>query len=84
MKDSFQFSMLKGVFLKQDALDLLTKITDLKIKYHENKIVHSDTPEDIKSRENRIKQLQKDLYEARMFIQNKEGLIDLSSDITIK
>lgn len=81
--EGFKFQLLKGSFTKEDALTLITRMTDVKIRYHEDKIEHSDNEEDIKMRENRIKQLQKDLYEARKKIEHQEGRIELQSEIAL-
>ncbi len=61
--------LLKGTYSKAEALGLLTKLIDVKIKFHEEKIKNTDSIEDIKMRETRIKELQKNLYEARIFIE---------------
>ena len=50
---------------------------------NEDKIRFTDNEEDIKMREGRIKQLQKDFFEARMYIERLQGTIELHSDIMI-
>lgn len=80
-KHSFQ--LLKGSFTKEEALSILTKMADIKIKYHEDKIHNSSNEEDIKMRENRIKQLQRDLYEARQYIEKQNGRVELNTEITL-
>lgn len=61
--------LLNGQFSAQDALDLLTQMVYVKIQFHENKISQSDNEEDIKIREKRIKDLQRELYDARQYIE---------------
>jgi peptidoglycan hydrolase CwlO-like protein len=70
--------LIQGEFNPKDALELLTQMIHIKIKYHENKIVNNSTEEDIKSRESKIKKLQKELYELRENInsKNKSYLIE--------
>lgn len=80
----YSFQLLHGSFGKDEALDILTRMVDVKIKYHENKILRSDNAEDIKMREKRIKQLQKDLFEARKTIENKKDRIELTSEINLQ
>lgn len=53
-------TLIKGKFSPTDALHLLQDLEKLKIKYHENKISQTDSEEDIKMRETRIKQIQAD------------------------
>ncbi|MBS1635674.1 MAG: hypothetical protein JST26_07100 [Bacteroidetes bacterium] len=75
--------LLKGSFTKEEAISLLTRLVDVKIKYHEDKIHQTSSEEDIKMRENRIKQLQKELYEARLHIEKQQGRIELNSEIIL-
>ena len=81
---AYTFQLLKGTFSKEEAIDLLTRMVDAKIKHHENKINDSDNEEDVKMREKRIKQLQKDLYEARLNIGSRNGRAELNSEISIQ
>ncbi len=75
--------LIQGEFSTPDALELVTKMVQLKIKYHENKIVTDTSEEDIKYRESKIKSLQKELAELReaMGLNNKnvklEGTIKI-------
>ncbi len=76
-------NILDGTFNKTDTLDLLTKFIDVKIKFQEQKIKSSHNEEDLKMRENRIKSLQKDLYNAREYLQKQNDSITLTSIINI-
>ena len=78
-----KINIIKGQFKPSEALSIITKMIDVKIKFQEEKIKTSDNEEDIKMRENRIKSLQKELYESRKFIESHRGLISLQSDIQI-
>lgn len=75
--------LIQGEFSTPDALELVTQMVQLKIKYHENKIVTDTREEDIKYRESKIKRLQKDLAGLReaMGLNNKnvklEGTIKI-------
>ena len=75
-----KIKLIQGQFSANDALELISKIIDTKIKFHENKITANCTEEDIKMRERKIKHLQKDLFEARNYISNAE-IINLESEI---
>jgi hypothetical protein len=76
--------LIKGHFTSKDALDIITRMVHEKIKYHESKISSHSNEEDSKHGEKRIKQLQKDLYEIRKYIESKGGLIDINSFIEIE
>lgn len=74
--------LLKGNFSQSEALDILTQLVHVKIKFHESKIEKSDNEEDIKMRENRIKKLLQDFYEAKQLIL-KQKQCDLNAAINI-
>ncbi len=57
--------LIQGQFNAKEAIDIITQMIHVKIKYHENKISGTSLEEDIKSRETKIKRLQKELFEAR-------------------
>ncbi|MCU0442696.1 MAG: hypothetical protein MUE96_09885 [Bacteroidia bacterium] len=76
--------LLQGSFSKADALDLIEALLRVKIAYHEQKIGSDSNEEDIKMREQRIKQLQDDLQEARKSIAAlNQHMVTLSSVIEI-
>lgn len=77
-----EIQLLKGNFTQSEALDILTQLIHIKIKFHENKIEKSDNEEDIKMRENRIKKLLQDLYEAKQVI-IRQKQCDLNAEIII-
>lgn len=77
-------TLLQGSFSKADALDLMEALLQVKIAYHEQKIGVDANEEDIKMREQRIKQLQEDLQEARKSITLvNEQVVTLRSVIEI-
>ncbi|GHB72574.1 hypothetical protein [Persicitalea jodogahamensis] len=75
--------LIKGQFQPNDAVEIITRMVDVKIRYHEGKITSESAEEDIKMRERRIKQLQKELFELRQYMEDKPGKISLNSTITI-
>ncbi|MBI1267796.1 MAG: hypothetical protein GC193_10250 [Cryomorphaceae bacterium] len=78
-----KIEIIKGAYSSADAAELLIRIVDAKIKFHEGKINASDNEEDIKMRENRIRKLQQDLHEVRQYLKNADGRINLQSDLII-
>ncbi|MBN8701781.1 MAG: hypothetical protein J0M08_01865 [Bacteroidetes bacterium] len=78
-----KIKLIQGAFGKEDAVSLLTQIIHVKIKFHENKIQKSHNEEDIKMRESRIKQLQKELYELRSAVNSITGIVYLDSTIEV-
>ena len=75
--------LIQGHFETKEAIDLVTKMIHIKIKFQEYKINNSSNEEDVKMRENRIKQLQKDLFNARESIKKLKGKITIQSEILI-
>ncbi len=75
--------LIKGSFTAQEAIDIITQMINVKIKFQENKIANSDSEEGIKMREKRIKDLQQDLNDARKFIENHEENISLQSELIL-
>lgn len=63
---------------------MLTRMTQIKVGYHERQISTSDNEEDIKWREKRIKDLQRDLQAARQYIaQHQQNGVHLEADVLV-
>ena len=75
--------LIQGEFNANDALELITQLIHVKIKYHENKINADATEEDIKRRESKIKLLQKELYEFKDAFVSKKGSVKMDSVINV-
>lgn len=75
--------ILKGSFNKKEAIDLITEIINIKVKYQEEKINGTINEEDIKMREQRIKHLQNELHKARSIIEKQTEPINLDGHINI-
>ena len=75
--------LIHGSFEKEDALDLITELVQVKIRYHENKIGRSENEEDIERREGRIRQLQMDLAKLREEFNQQSNRIAIQSNIEI-
>ncbi|MDZ4667339.1 MAG: hypothetical protein SGJ00_05590 [bacterium] len=75
--------LIDGEFLPQEALEILTQMISIKIKFHEGKISKNEVEEDVKAREAKIKRLQKDLYELRKAITSGENSVHISAQISI-
>ena len=76
--------LIQGQFSMQEAIDIITKMVDVKIKFQEGKITDSCSEEDVKMREKRIKNLQKELQDVRNFITDKNTTIEMQSLIEIE
>ena len=80
-----ELQLIKGKFEIEDALNLITKLVETKIKYLESKINNQgfNSEEDIKRREKRIIELQNELKQVRdNFLLLSSG-IELNASITI-
>ncbi len=77
-------NLFEGVYSAQESKELLTQMIHVKIKFNEQKIAENSNEEDIKMREQRIKLLQKELYEARQFIDQQNSSISITGEISIQ
>jgi Spy/CpxP family protein refolding chaperone len=75
--------LIQGKFDTNDALDIISQMIEVKIKYHENKITAESQMEDIKYRENKIKQLQKQLFDTRNFLLHQQGTVAIDATISL-
>lgn len=75
--------LIDGVFESKDALDIVTQMIQVKIRYHENKITGNSNPEDIKFRDNKIRKLQHELDHARKHISALDGKVNLHAKVDI-
>ncbi|PBQ30593.1 hypothetical protein CNR22_01995 [Sphingobacteriaceae bacterium] len=75
--------LIQGQFTAKDAIAIVTKMIDVKIRFHEEKIESADHAEDIKMRETRIKSLQKELYSFRKTIEALGDNVSVQSEINI-
>lgn len=73
--------IIEGEFSSQDAMELLTQMIAIKIRFHENKINTSENEEDIKAREGKIKRLQKNLFESRNDINKLSKSVKINATI---
>lgn len=65
MNGTMNMQLIQGEFSPVDALELITRMIHVKIKFHEERIDQNSSEEDIKYRESKIKQLQKELFHVR-------------------
>jgi hypothetical protein len=76
--------LIEGEFKPSETLDLISQMIDLKIKFHESKISNDSNLEDIKYRESKIKDLQKELNQFRKNIKSKTNSVKVDSVILIE
>ena len=69
-----KLELLQGQYSSNDIIDIVSKIIQVKINYHEQKISSSDNEEDIELREKKIKGLQEKLQEIRLNLKNKNAI----------
>ena len=54
-----ELQLLNGTFSSKESIDILNQLFQVKIKFHEDKISRLSNLEEIKMREQRIKELQR-------------------------
>jgi hypothetical protein len=79
-----EIQLIHGEFSSNEALELLTQMIHVKIKYHESKIMIDSTEEDMKYRESKIKNLQNQLFELKdTLYKSKNGNVVVDAMIKI-
>lgn len=78
-----KIQLIQGEFNSKETLELITKMIHVKISFHESKIDHNSSEEDTKRREDKIKKLQRDLYEIRRHIEANGNRFSVQSDLSI-
>jgi fumarate hydratase class II len=76
--------LIQGTFNSKEVVEIITEMIHVKIKYHENKISKSSNEEDMKYRETKIKNLQKELYKLRNDLDSKNGNVTMNALIKIQ
>ena len=76
-----KLQFIDGDISQLESLELLTKLSQVFIKYHEDKVTLNYSEEDIKMREKKIKQIQNSLAEARAYITNANKNVHFNSEI---
>jgi len=76
--------LIQGTFNSKEVVEIITEMIHVKIKFHENKISKSSNEEDMKYRETKIKNLQKDLYKLRNDLDSKNGNVTMNASIKIQ
>ena len=79
-----QLELIKGTFSEMEALDILTQMIQVKIKFHESKIVQHSSEEDIKYRESRLKHLQHELAAIRNALLQQNEPLQINATIHIQ
>jgi len=79
-----KIQLVEGYFNAKDAIEIITQMIHVKIKFHENKIDNANNEEDVKMREKKIHQLQKDLFEVRKMIETKGEGLNLSAELLVE
>lgn len=73
--------LIQGQFNNKEALELITQMIHVKIKFHENKIYNNGNEEDVKYRETKIKNLQKELFDLKHFLDKKGSSVQLEAQV---
>lgn len=78
-----KIQLIDGTYSHQEAVDLITQLIQVKIRFHEGKIQHTEDIEGIKMRENKIKQLQDELHQLKKTLDIEKSMVTLFSEIDI-
>lgn len=79
-----EIQLIKGEFEAKEALNLITQMIHIKVRYHESKIDKNSSEEDIKYRETKIKMLQKELFELKGQMDGKQNKLILDALVKLE
>ena len=69
-----KLQLINGQFSGNEIIEIVSKMIQIKINFHEQKISNSDAEEDIKQREKKIKTLQENLQNLRLTLKDKNNI----------
>jgi hypothetical protein len=72
-----QINLTQGYYSSKETTTIITKMVDLIIKFEEDKIKTAVNEAAASIRGQKIKQLQKNLYELRDFVEKQKGNISI-------
>jgi len=75
--------LIEGHFTAKDALEIISQMIQVKIKFQEGKIERNANAEDMKMREKRIKQLQEELHSLRNSLARNDKVLELNAAVQI-
>jgi hypothetical protein len=78
-----KIQLLNRNFSGQEAMEILTKMIQVKIQFHEQKINKISGEEEIKMLENRIKITRKELFNTLFLVEKKRENVKLNCEINI-
>lgn len=79
-----QLKLIDGQFSSSEALDILSQMVQVKIKFHESKIMEDSNEEDIKYRESRMKRLQEEWSQIRNTLLQEDIRTKLQAEIFVQ
>lgn len=78
-----ELQLINGSYLKSDAIELITQLIQVKIKFHEDRIGRDSNEEDLKMREAKISMLQNELQDVRRYLNAKSGFVEMHGNINL-
>ncbi|HEX4875027.1 MAG TPA: hypothetical protein VFV31_00040 [Chitinophagaceae bacterium] len=78
------FSLIQGQFSPEEGIDILSRMIEVKIKFHEDKILHTHREEDITMRERRIQELQHELHEIKKLVKSQKAPAVIEAVVNIR
>lgn len=80
---ALKLQLILGEFSTAEAVELITQMIQIKIRYHEKKIADHSLEEDIKYREAKIKSLQNELATLRQSVLTKGQSMRIEASLNL-
>ena len=81
--EQIQVKLIDGAFASADAASILRGMIEVKVKFHEEKISRLSNMEEIKMRENRIKELQRILSNIQEWLKTHGDQANLELTLSV-
>lgn len=75
--------LINSVYNFKDALELITHLIHIKIRYHQHRLQVKEKSEVVRMRENEIRQLQRELFEVTQLIHQNDQKVTIEVTIHI-
>ena len=79
-----QLTLIDGAFSAAEAQELLVKMVQVKLRFHEEHIPEGSSEEDIAMRERRISRLQQELADIRSHLQSQGSSVQLHAVVEME
>lgn len=75
------FKLINGIYTREEAYEILSRMIEVKLSFHESKLAELTDEEDIKARQKRIETLRNDLEELATKFNMSDEMVSISATV---